>query len=323
MRVGFAGYSWPGTHGQPAEVTLEQVAAHGLEVMQFLEPAFLSQTLDPGRLSEIRRAGDAIGVDVELGISELMFTGNDCTETTRHRIDACLAAGFTEISAFTKLDRFDPREPMRSQLDRLTRALGALTDALTGHGAHLNLETHEDLTSDEVAGVLQRLDPEAIGVTLDVANLAVHAEDPVAATRRVAPWVRQTHLADVRLHLVPRGVRRITRPVGEGAIDWAAIVGALADLPRPPSLCLEIHRGQYDADVFDPRWIACHPDLRVAELAGHLADAVAGAQSRGEVVDHGDWPVPLGRAPHAERIAGILAGAASLRATRAAACRPR
>lgn len=125
--------------------------------------------------------------------------------------------------------------------------------------------------------------------------------------------MRQTHLEDFTHHFVPAGLRRITCPVGDGVIDWAAIVELLASLPSPPALCLELHRGQYDAEVFEPDWIAAHPDLRVAELAGAVALAVRHAERTGTaIVDRGPWPVPVGAAPHADRVGALASGAAHL-----------
>jgi sugar phosphate isomerase/epimerase len=314
MKIGFAGYSWPGHYGQRAELSLEQGAAAGLEVMQFLEPTALSPELRAARLAEIRAAGASLGLELEIGITYLELAGDRPAATVLEKLEACLEAGFTELSTLTKLDRFDAIEPMTAQLDRLTAALESVGPMFERHGAHLNLETHEDLTSDEVVGVIERLDPEIFGVTLDIANFAVNAEDPIAATRRVAPWVRQTHLEDLRLHLVPSGIRRLTCPVGQGILDWAAVVAIVAALERPPNLCVELHRGQFQADVFEPRWIERHPDLRVAELASQLAAAASGAERRGgPALDRGPWPVPYGSAPHSERVAAIQTGATRLR----------
>jgi sugar phosphate isomerase/epimerase len=314
VRFGFAGYSWPGLHGQPGELSLQCGAEAGLEVMQFLEPTALSPGLSATRLMEIRAEAQSLGLDLELGITHFELSGNRPTAVVFQKLQTCLAAGVTEISTLTKLDRFDPVEPMTGQLDRLTGALESLQPLLTAHGAHLNLETHEDLTSDEVARVIDRLDPTAIGVTMDVANFAVNAEDPIAATRRIAPRIRQTHLEDIRLHLVERGIRRITHPIGDGILDWSVLLGLLGELERPPTVCVELHRGQFDADVFDPQWIDCHPDLRAGELAGCLAEAVAGAIQRGDgVVDRGPWPTPVGAAPQAERVQAIVAGLKRLR----------
>jgi sugar phosphate isomerase/epimerase len=315
VRVGFAGFAWPGLYGQPAELSLERAAAASLEVVQFREPTALSPDLDVHRLTEIRTSAESLGLNVEIGVTYFELVGERAADTVAAKFDACLAAGFTEISTHTGLDRFDPTESMESQLDRLTRALEVAATRFAEHGAHLNLETHEDLTSDEVVRVIDRLDPGIVGVTLDIANFAVNAEDPVQATRRVSQRVRQTHLEDIRLHLVPSGIRRLTCPAGHGAIDWTAIVDILAGLDRRPTLCVELHRGQFDAAVFDQTWIEGHPDLRVGELAGALATAVAETERRGNgVVDRGPWPVPYGAGTTTERVAAIDAGVSRLRA---------
>lgn len=313
MRIGLACAAFPGAEATP-ERTLELARSAGFGAVQFLTPHAISPTLDVSALRAARDEGTALGLDVEIGVSHFRLAGDRAAPDVERRLDACVAAGWREISAFTKLNRFDASEPMERQLDRLVRALDRLAPSLREVGAHVNIETHEDVTSFEVLRVVERVGSDVVGITLDVANLAVSAEDPVAAAQRLAPHVRQTHLGDVTLHFVPRGVRRTVCEIGAGVVDWHGVLGILIAESPTTNFCIEIHRGQYDAEIFCDGWIARHPDLSVEELAAFVARTVDCTERQsGPVVDRSAWPVPLGDQGPETRQAAIAAGATHLR----------
>jgi hypothetical protein len=65
---------------------------------------------------------------------------------------------------------------------------------------------------------------------------------------------------------------RQPRPVGQGVVDWRTLVGVLRRCNPGLNLSLEPHKGFYGVRIFDPGWIALHPDLdarQVCALVGH------------------------------------------------------
>ncbi|GMA24125.1 hypothetical protein GCM10025864_18840 [Luteimicrobium album] len=157
-----------------------------------------------------------------------------------------------------------------AQLAATAKVLRLLAPVLRANDAHLNLETHEEITSREVVRLVEEAGPDAFGVTFDSANVVVRGEDPVAAARRVAPYVRATHLRDVGLWRTADGIGRFLLPVGEGVLDWDAILAVL--LVANPSVPLSVEgvigtRAEMPLWVDDPRWYAADPDLDAHELA--------------------------------------------------------
>jgi len=58
------------------------------------------------------------------------------------------------------------------------------------------VETHEEITSFEVARLAEAVGPDVVGVTFDTANVLARAENPMAAARRLAPYTHLSHAKD-------------------------------------------------------------------------------------------------------------------------------
>ena len=77
--------------------------------------------------------------------------------------------------------------------------------------------------SEQFEEFMRHIDSPAVGVNFDIGHMYCVGEDPAAALRRLARFVRHVHLEDIAAsrvheHLVP----------GAGAIDFAATIRALA-----------------------------------------------------------------------------------------------
>lgn len=108
-------------------------------------------------------------------------------------------------------------EPFRAVFARLH-------DTAAGQGLRLALENHPQGLLASAAEMTAFLDAEGyddVDVIYDVANAAAIGEDPVAGLAVIGRRLRIVHLSDA-----PRGEWRHD-PIGSGAIDFAAIAGAL------------------------------------------------------------------------------------------------
>ena len=99
-------------------------------------------------------------------------------------------------------DRFRTDIRWKDQRDATVQVLGGLVPCLRDLGVRIALETHADLTVDELVDVLERVDHDVVGVTLDTGNLVMRLDEPVAAAERLAPRVLVTHVKDAVLALV-------------------------------------------------------------------------------------------------------------------------
>jgi sugar phosphate isomerase/epimerase len=129
------------------------------------------------------------------------------------------------------------------------------------HGVVLAIENHIDLLADELVDLLTTLNSPWVGVCLDTANNLRLFEHPVEVARKLAPWVRATHIKDV---CTQRGDPRSfafwpSVPVGEGLVEIPAILDVLRTQDYKGLLAVEI-------DYLHPKY----PDEEIA-LAQSLA----------------------------------------------------
>ncbi len=292
MRVGVDGKTISGLAQPGPGALLVHAHQHGLEGVFFRSILDLSPTLDPGELREVRAQADALGLYLEVGVGIVnpyataeapkirVLGAGDYRLGMERLIRAAQAIGCTELWAVTgsykpelpgffAIDRFRTDAPWPDQLAATERFLSTLAPILRDLGCRLNIETHEEITSFEVVRLVEAVGPDVLGVTFDTANVLINAEDPVAAARRVAPYVHLTHLRDAVLSFTPGGLIRQVHPCGQGILDWAAILTILAEYAPTLNLSIEAMSPQVlmGLPIFDPRWQAVHPDLTVAEVA--------------------------------------------------------
>ena len=278
MKVGLAGRGFYGRADSSARETLRLAHAHGLDGVFFASPLHVSATLDAGELRDAQALADDLGLYLEFGIGRVnpltaaqepgvLACGDGDFRCGMERIiRACHAIGCTDLWCVSGGDRFSAMPPWAEQVQAIQDFLAALAPLARDLGCHLNLETHEDITTFEVVRLVEAIGPDVMGITLDIANVIVCGEDPVMATRRVAPYVRQTHVEDFVLSFVETGLWRDLRPCGAGVIDWDAVLDILGGVAPDVNLSIELHKGQFGLAIFDPAWLARHPDLSVQEL---------------------------------------------------------
>ncbi|HEV8636212.1 MAG TPA: TIM barrel protein [Chloroflexota bacterium] len=278
MRLGLDGFAIPGPALDPFQ-TLAWVRDQGLEGYFFGSFLHLTPTLDEGFLHELWREADRLGLYLELGLGtvnparfarfpNVAALGGDYRRGFERLVRAGAALGCRELRVDLggEAARFDAAEPWPAQLEATGRFIGALAPLCRDLGCRLDVETHADLTTFELVRLVESVGPDVLGVCLDTANVLCRAEDPLAAARRVAPYVHQTHVKDALLFFDDQGLMRQSRPCGEGCIDWDALLGVLAEHHPDLTLSIEDHKGLFRAFSYDPAWQALHPELSAAEL---------------------------------------------------------
>ncbi len=180
----------------------------------------------------------------------------------------------------------------------MAKALAPQRSLFQELGVTLAIELHFEFTTFELARLFELCDAEPggwLGICLDTFNMLPMLEDPVLGTGRVLPWVVATHIKDGALALDSDGLLTFPTAVGEGSIDFRAVLGQLATLPRPINLSVEDHGGSFRTPFFDDGFRARFPDLGMGELVRLVAAARAGGERMrdGEVgvTDRGRWPL--------------------------------
>jgi sugar phosphate isomerase/epimerase len=335
VRIGVDSSKFPGAAEHSPRWLLRRADELGLEGVAFRSVLELSPRLDPGELREIGELASALGLYLEVGATKInpfalpeqpevrALGDGDTVRGIERLIAAAASIGIHEVWGATAnykfdapgylgCDRFRTDVTWDEQLAAILKLMQTLAPILRAYGSHLNLETHEEITTFELVRLVEAAGPDVFGITFDVANVICRAEEPVAAARRVAPYVRATHMRDAGLRIGADGVlHRIVCPCGAGVITLDAVLGELATVAPDLTLSIEgVIRGGVEMPmaVKDPAWIAAHPDLEQAELDELMRRA---RESRVGA----PWVGPREQLPDAVRLAFITDSAQHLRQT--------
>jgi sugar phosphate isomerase/epimerase len=254
----------------------------------------------------LRQRADDYGLSLEVGLGKVnpyntaeapairALGAGDYRLGMEKMIRAARAIGCTELWADTAnsqtaqwglhaIDRFRTDVTWADQLQATQRFLSTLAPLLRDLGCRIDLETHEEITTFELLALIDAIGPDVLGVTLDLANVVLRGEDPLAATRRVAPFVHLTHMRDVVLYSTPHGLARQIRACGEGIIAWHAVLSLLH-----PDLNLSVEnasgRNESPIPIHDPRWRSGVSSDELQTLLDHAA-ATETRMQRGEIPD--------------------------------------
>ncbi|WP_431907543.1 sugar phosphate isomerase/epimerase family protein [Amycolatopsis thermoflava] len=326
MRLGSDALKLPESARHTPVEQLERAAKEGLEGLFFRSILHLSPQLDPGELRAVRERADELGLYLEAGLGRVnpyniaespeprALGDGDTVAGYRRMMEAAASIGITELWGETATikpyegrfayDRFRTDVPWANQLAATAGYLTRLAPIARDLGIHVNLETHEEITTFELVLLVEEVGPDVVGVTFDTANVLQRAEHPVWAARRIAPYVRQTHIKDAGLFRWPDGLAFQMRPVGDGVVDIGEILPIL--LEHNPDLHLSLEVRDYGGapglpkrgadrraaiSLYDPEWIAGHPDLTVEELSAYflLVQRYEERVAAGEVPDHAGY----------------------------------
>jgi len=123
-------------------------------------------------------------------------------------------------------------------VDRLREVAGLFGE----RGTQVALETGQE-SAITLSRVLEALARERVGVNFDPGNLILYGSgDPVPALHLLGPRVLQVHVKDA-LPALNEGTWGTEVPVGRGAVDWAALLGALRQCPEVTTLVIEREAG--------------------------------------------------------------------------------
>lgn len=132
-----------------------------------------------------------------------------------------------------------------THMRRLVEGCRRLCDYAAARDVTLAFEPEPGMLVDRTAGFAElrdRVGHPALGLTLDVGHLHCQGEVPIAdGIRKWGGILRNVHIEDMR-----RGVHEHLM-FGEGEIDFAAALGALAEIGYTGGVHVELSRHSHDA----------------------------------------------------------------------------
>ena len=262
----------------PGDDRLRQAHDLGLDGVIFNSIAELSPTLDRAELADVKARANALGLALTVGVGRIHPHSDsppDAAVLERMVAASVEQLGCRELwfSVAGLADRFSTDPSWPKQLAAVRHFLRGFAPILRDHGARLNLKTHEEITSREIVDLIEAVGPDVLGCSLDPVNLLVRLEDPLAATRRLAPHVHHVHVDDAATYFVDEGIERKLCLMGEGVLPWPEIIAEVA--ANDPWCWIELHRGQFTMPVFEDGWLV-RDGVPLADFAASVRLAVEG-----------------------------------------------
>ncbi len=168
--------------------------------------------------------------------------------------------------------------PLAEHVAECVRVVGAVAPMVRDLGLRIAFENHGDLLARELRALVEEAGPELVGVCLDTGNPVLAAEDPVLTTEILAPYVVTSHIRDTRVWATPEGATAQSVPMGQGSVDWGAILAILRQHALDATFALEVITGRAPRALPYLRADSGFWDLYPAMPAADLARFVAWAQ---------------------------------------------
>ena len=301
VRIGVDGRKIPEAKLRGPVGSVEHAYEMELDGIFFRTVLDITPTLDAGLLGAVKQRADELGLYMEAGLGkvnpyaspetpELRQIGDgDIVAGFRRMMEACAAIDCRELWVGTAnyksiyrgrwaYDRFRSDVTWSEQLAATARFLHKLAPIARDLGIHLNLETHEEITSFELVRLIEDVGADAIGIVFDTGNPMQRVEHPLESARRVAPYVRQTHMKDAALIHGEGGVWYQLRPCGMGVIDFSQLLPILLEANPTLNLSIENEEPREPGvpaikmllELYHPDFVAAHPDLTTAEFAAYM-----------------------------------------------------
>ncbi|NLM78684.1 MAG: sugar phosphate isomerase/epimerase [Ruminococcaceae bacterium] len=207
-------------------------------------------------LDTTTRRKESLRLISELGLSVVALSPNteylvfdeekrrQAIEHTMAMIDLTRLYGVNLTRIFAG-GRFPENQTKDACIEAVIKALKPCAEYAESREVVLAVESHGQFGTDieALAVIINEIDSPSLGITLDTSNFAVNGVDPLRAIDVFNGRIYHTHLKDSLL-----GEKSIATAVGEGSLDFPAIIQKLNETGYRGAFCVE-YEGSEPADV--------------------------------------------------------------------------
>jgi sugar phosphate isomerase/epimerase len=279
---------------------LDYCASQKLDAI-FLQDSQDPKKDDPAHWKWVRGRAKELGLHLETGGSSLL--PKDASEMEakvallRRNIERAAGMGSPLVRSLLASDRASlPKGKIEQHIETAIKMLRMVRTQAMDSGVKVAIEVHKDLLAREHRTVVEGAGPEFVGTYLDTGNPVFVMEDPMQTLEVLGKYALTLHLRDSVVYEHPKGIAVQWVPLGEGTVDFPAIV------KKAREICNNLHiyikpitgRVPYVHPIFDDAYWAGYSDVRAADFARFLALAKKGRPYEGHVVieDLQNRPVP-------------------------------
>jgi sugar phosphate isomerase/epimerase len=140
--------------------------------------------------------------------------------------------------------------------------IARLADAAANYGMTVTTENYDYFTSDDFLEIFTRLDRANVGLHNDTGNWLLLDEEPIEATRKLAPYTYHAHVRD---YVLRDGVFTSV-PIGQGNVDFPPVLDELKRIGQSRDRLVLTVEMDLDAGNEDEE------DAAVRECVRYMAD---------------------------------------------------
>jgi len=267
----------------------------------FLQDSLDPRAQDPSHWKEVREQAQRLNLHLETGgggiLPKTPADFDQSVATLRKNIERAKAMGSPFVRGVLASDRASfPPGPVEQHMETAVRLLKAVRSQAMDSNLKVIIEVHKDLLAWELKQVIEAAGPDCAGVYMDTGNPVFVLEHPLTTLETLAPYICTLHLRDSVVYEHPRGVAVQWMPLGEGVVDFPALI------QRARQLCPKVHvyikpitgRPPEILPYLEQDFWKKFPEMHANDLARFMALARRGRPYEGHVVieDLPGKPVP-------------------------------
>jgi 3-oxoisoapionate decarboxylase len=237
LGIGSYTYTWavgvPG-HEPPQPMTalalLRRARDLGAGVVQFCDNLPLT-ALSPAELDAFQAFAVEHGIEIELGTRGLVDQAN-----LRAYLDLAQRFHASFVRIVVDSTGHEPAAP------EVVSLLRPVLDHYAKAGVKLALENHDRFPAAVLAGVVEQLGPERIGICLDTVNSLGALEGPEQVVAALAPYALNLHVKDFTIQRVSSQMGFVVNgcPVGQGRLNVPWLLDQLRAARRNVNAIVEL-----------------------------------------------------------------------------------
>ena len=201
----------------------------------FLQDSLDAAVMDPRHWADVKSWAREAGLHLETGgIAFLPKTPDAYPQVVanmKKNIDRAKGMGSPIVRTLMASDRYAmPPGPVEQHVETGVKLLRELRSYAMDAGIRIAVENHKDLNAWQTREMILAAGKEFVGSYLDTGNPVFVAEDPMTTVEELGPLAVCLHLRDSVVYEVPEGIAVQWVPLGEGTVDFKAIVAKAADI---------------------------------------------------------------------------------------------
>jgi sugar phosphate isomerase/epimerase len=269
----------------------EFAAAQKLDAI-FLQDSLDPLSQDPAHWKEVRAKAAELKLHLESGGAGILPKTIDQLDASiaalRKNVVRAQALGSPIVRAVIASDRasLPPGVPQEKHLETVLKILKAVRQQVLDAGVKIAIEVHKDFNAWEHRELIEAAGKDFVGSYLDTGNPVFMMEDPLTTVEELGRYAVTLHLRDSVVYETKRGIAVQWVPLGEGVVDFPAI------LARARQLCPNVHvyikpitgRPPAILPIYETGFWKDYQRTRASDLARFLKLARDGRPYEGHVV---------------------------------------